>query len=393
MDFEITNSLFSRDLDALKMDAPEDPLTSVVSADKINMEENYFSQGIKFLNYFNEQDTANKLTLYNKIMNMNKPTSASVLEGYADYYVQVEAIISKFLQFVDVKLKDFLETMRIYINEENSIITKYRKDFNDIKNYDDSGLEGYKYTIDESIPDFSAVDAFNASFFDDLFKPVITDLNAQSVAKTVSSIELEEDYKKFRATIINEDRPLSENEFVRYLFRVYRNKSDGFVELDVNEKTIKDIAEDWFNFNNYKNMLIRQQTQMSRAYEGVLKKISTVCKNNNGLTISAFSNLLPADVRSDLKNIDGKAIDNAGAMMSADMMYQLDIYCRAKCDQIKEYTNITCMAFMAKLDAIKAMYEQNRNLLLRCVESLAKPEVYGDIKKKAIEDADKEKED
>ena len=63
--------------------------------------------------------------------------------------------------------------------------------------------------------------------------------------------------------------------------------------------------------------------------------------------------------------------------MSADTMLQLDIYCKAKLDQLQKYTDITCLAFMAKLDALKAMHRQDRNILMSAVDVIEKPENYG----------------
>ena len=67
--------------------------------------------------------------------------------------------------------------------------------------------------------------------------------------------------------------------------------------------------------------------------------------------------------------------------MPSNMMIQLDIYCKAKLDQLQKYSDIACMAFMAKLDAVKDSYAQDRAILLKAVELLDKPDVYGDVTK------------
>ena len=63
--------------------------------------------------------------------------------------------------------------------------------------------------------------------------------------------------------------------------------------------------------------------------------------------------------------------------MSADFMAQLDLYVRAKVDQIQEYSNIHILAFTAKLDAIRDAYRQSRNVLYSALSKVDVTKVKG----------------
>ena len=303
--------------------------------------------------------TDSKITLYESMA--KNESSQMMLESFSDYYVQVEAVISKFLKFLREKLDTFYNNIEGVIAANSELSSNKKSLIEDIKDYECESCEGFNYTINENIPDTGAIDKFNASLFDELFKSSVNDLNAEAVKSTVTSIELEQDYRKFRARILGKNDELSESEFVKYLYMAFRDNNAYEIELGIDAAEIKKIAEAYFKFSDIKSEMDKQYTEISKAYEGILKKISIVSSNNNNLTVQAFTNLLPNDIG--VEKIDGKDTDNNGMMMSADMMLQLDIYCKAKTDQVIKYTDITMMCMAAKMDAIADMYNQNTNIL------------------------------
>ena len=367
--FHPVNSLVSMPLfDVLKADAV-DPQTSILSLSVMHLDECYLAAGVEYLKQMNESFITSKIKLYKAIS--EAADNIVVLESFSDYFVQVEAIISKFLEFIQYRLSEYFSIMD-KLRNDSAVLNQYRETFiKGIKNYEDDGLEFIKYIINENIPNYQAIERFNASLFDDLFKASVNDLSVSSVKNTVTSTELEQDYAKFRGEILGIGDPLSDYEFSRALYATFRE--DPNKEVVIDEVAVKDAAERWFSPE--KEMLNAEYSRIENAYKAILNKVSIVCKNNNGLTVSAFTNLLPGDIR--VEKIDGKKVDSEGMMMSADTMLQLDIYCKAKLDQLQKYTDITCLAFMAKLDALKSMHRQDRNILMRVVDVIEKPENYG----------------
>ncbi len=377
-DFELipTNSLVSGSFDILKMDVVDDPFTNVLSVSAMNMEENYFASSINFLKSINESYIASKVKLYKAIA--ESTTDSVMLESFSDYYVQIDAIIQKFLKFIKYKIDNFLNTVFMYM-DDNKIITEHRKALlEEIKNYTHDGYDGFNYTIKSDIPDLSVLDNFNGSLFDELYKPGINDLSVDSVKQTVTAMELETDVRVFRGKILGMSEPLSDSEFVRHVYLIFRDNVSEAIELNIDAKEIRDIAERWFSKYDIKHTLEQDYKNIEKVYESVLKKIEAISKNNNGMTVAAFTNLMPGDLN--VEKIDGKDINNAGAMMSPEMMLQIDIYTKAKIDQLQKYTDITCMVLTAKMDAIKDMIRQDRAILLNAIEVLDHPEIYYDAR-------------
>ena len=379
-----TNSFIAGDLEILKLDAVDDPGTDPLKVDDINMEESYFSKAIKYLASMNEGYTQSKINLFKSIM--ESTGTSYILESFSDYYVQVEAIIAKFLAFLEARLDEFDADMDRLV-EGNTVIASHRTALmEEIKYYDDDNTEGYNYTIDDSHPNYSILDKFNATLFDELFKPMISDLSVEHVNNIVTSMELESDYRKFRGSLLGTDAELSDDGFIKELYKTFRNGDNSVTELSIDAVEIRNIAEKWFGYREMKSLMRREFNTLRTSYEGILKKVAAVCKDNNSLTVGAFTNLLPADVQ--LEKIDGKAIDSAGAKMSPDLMVQIDIYTKAKLDQLQKYTDICCMAFTAKLDAIKLQFAQYQRILMAAVEVLDKPDCYYDARTNPIKTVD-----
>ena len=372
-----TNSLISSAFNALKSDAVEDPYTDVLSISAMNMEESAFVSSIEYLKKMNEFFMDSKLKLY-KALAENTTDTTVMLESFSDYYVQMDAIIQKFLKFLRFKIDDCIATVTNYM-DETKIISEHKKALTEeIKFYENDSIEGYNFTIEEDVPDVSVLDNFNASLFDQLYKPGMLDMTVDSVKQTVTAMELENDIRVFRAKILGIDGTLSDSEFIRQVYMIFRDNVSNMIELNIDAKTIRDIAEKWFKHYEFKSELNKQYTQIEKAYDGVLKKIEKLTQNNHGMSIAAFTNIMPGDIG--VTKIEGKDIDAAGTMMSPDMMLQIDIYTKAKIDQLQKYTDITCMVMAAKMDAIKDMIRQDRSILLSAIEVLDHPESYYDAR-------------
>ena len=377
-ELNVTNSFIGGDLNILRSNISEDPSTEVLNIRSINMDESYISSAFGIIMEMNRIITNNKIAFYEMAKDSMSNTPL-LLESFSDYYMQADAVIGKFIKFLRVKLDTFFDSMERFI-DSNEVINSHKKDLDNIVNYNDDSVEGYMYTIDDNTPNMGALDAFNASLFDRLFKPTITDYSTEQIRDTITSMDLEAEYEKFRGSLINIEDTLDEKEFINRLYKVYRNDDLSTRKIDIDAKKIKTVADEWFNFNAVKSELNRQFKHMENSYEIILNKISKVCKNNNGLTIHAFNSIMPGDARID--KIDGKTVDTQGMMMSSDMMLQLDIYCKAKIDQLQKYTDYTCMAFCAKMDAIKAKYNQYRVILLNAIDVLDHPAEYYDATKR-----------
>lgn len=371
----ITSSLFGTLLDIVKDETPTTNIANIAAMPAANMEESYFLASIGHIRASNIALREAKLKYYSSIAVAEN--CDYVLESCSDYFVKAESIISKAKEFLRNKLDGFFDYMESFMEDDCANIAAHKKDLTqEVRYFANDHFDGYRFSFSEDIPNMRALDNFSASLFDKLYKCVITDFSVEKIKEVITSIDLEEDYRKFRTELLGSDTPMSEQEFVRNLVSIYRDGQMQAQRIDINAKYVRDIAEEWFDFKSLESMLNAQYKMMEQSCDSVMKRISTICKSNNGLSVSAFTNLMPGDIQ--VKSIDGKDIDANGAMMSGDMMVQLDIYCNAKLTQLQKYTDYIIMAMTAKMDAIKAMYNQYKYILMRVLEVMNHKDLYYD---------------
>ena len=368
-----TNTLAAIALDSLKLNTiGEDPFTNIHSMVNTNMEESCFVSIINKINENSKIQTKNKINLY-ELLALNKDEMI-LMESFADYHVQASEIIKKFLHFLVNKVNTFNSSMQHFIDDQTPI-REHKADLENIKHYEDDGKEGYEYTIHDNIPNIMALDRFNASLFDDLFKSSVTDFSVDSIQTAIGNLNVEQEYALFRGELLGHQSAISNLEFSRELYRVFRDGNDAYIELNIDTEMIQAIVEQWFNYNTIKQNLVSQIKIIAKMCEDILAKIATVTENNNGLTLQAFSKLLPGDIR--VTSVNGKDVDTEGYRMAPDMVIQIDLYCKIKLDQLEKYTNYICMAMGAKMDAIQAMYMQSRSILLDAVHMIEHKDAYG----------------
>ena len=360
----MNNQLFKGTLNTLKTQCSCEELDKTKQL-LVNMDESTFVSGVNAAIEKNRSYNEAKLSLYKSLT--ESADLATIHESFADYSAQALDIIEKFLKFISNKIEERCAMIDDFI-ASNKLIANHKKELTEIKHYDDDSREGYEYTFSDQIPNMSILDRFNASLFEELVQDQWTDLSVESIQSILANVNLEEDYRRVRAEVLGstDGTGLSENEFEQALRAVYRN-GKGSVELYITEDSIKSIAEKWFNHKQYYNTCLKNDIEkLVKSCEKVLDRIESICRNNNGLTVAAFTNLLPGDCR--VQKIDGKDVDLQGMRISADMMVQLDLFCKLKLDQLQKYTDILCMALTAKADAMFSAVQQNAIILTDCID-------------------------
>ena len=173
-------------------------------------------------------------------------------------------------------------------------------------------------------------------------------------------MNLESDYDNFRAKVIGkENDSISITEFSDELYRVYRNGESDTSNIEANSSYIRMCLNRFLQYENFKKQVTHQRDEIIKAYERVQKQVEDITKRNTDLDKQAFLSRLP----SDNGIVDVVSTTGGGTMMAAELMSQIDVYVRAKVDQIQEYSNIHLLAFGAKLDAMKECLNQDRSIL------------------------------
>ena len=363
--FEPTNTLASANFDILKMDAVEDPLINVTKLANMDFEECYTAQVVSFINECRSEITDRKITFYK---NLNEATSdLAVLESFSDFFSGVRNIINKFIKFLRKLVDKFILTIMKFVKSDN-YIKKHKDLFGRIESDMEFEFKGFEYTFDINIPSAAAALSFDNSLFDELYtkaeRSVSEPLGAgkltvQSVRDSIIAIDLEEDYNKFRGAVIGKDgTSITIAEFSQALYKVYRNEDSDNVNITADSAYIRKCLNRYLNYDKMQKEVTHQRDLIIKAYERVQKQVEDIVKRNTDLDKQAFLSRLPSDTG--IIDVETTA---GGTKMAAELMSQIDVYVRAKIDQIQEYSNIHLLAFGGKLDAMKECLAQDRNVL------------------------------
>lgn len=355
-DFIPTNSLSSANFDILKMDAVEDPLINVNKLATMDLEECYTAQVIAFINECRTEVTNHKISFYKSL---NEATSERmVLESFSDFFSGVKDIIAKFIKFIRKIVDKFLVTL-MKIVKSDKFIQKHKDEIIHAASDLEFDFTGFNYTFDPNIPVASAVLGFNNSLFDDLYGNENRSLTGQTVKDSVAKMDLEKDYDSFRAKVIGRDGDeIYISEFSEAIYEVYRNGESDSETITADISYIRRALDRYLNYEKAKKEVEHNRSEIEKAYNKVEKQVKDIVKRNSDLDKQAFLSRLPQD--NGITDIETTA---GGTVMAAELMSQIDVYVKAKVDQIQEYSNIHLLAFGAKLDAMKDCFMQDRNVL------------------------------
>ena len=354
--FEPTNTLASANFDILKIDAVEDPLINVNKLATLDFEESYTAKAVKFINESRKEITDLKISFYKKL---NESTSERiVLESFSDFFVGVKQIIDKFIKFLR-KLADKFITAIMKMVKSDEFIKKHKDDIKNLASEVLFDFYGYTYTFNPNIPLASAALGYNNSLFDELYSNEKRELTGQSVRDSIIAMDLEKDYNLFRGRVIGLDgEEVYISEFGERLFEVFRDGDSSTYSITADYSYIIRCLDRFLNYDQMKKEVERNRNDIEKAYNRVQKEVSDITKNNNNLDKQAFLSRLPQD-----NMITDVETSGGGTMMAAELMSQIDVYVKAKIEQIQEYSNIHLLAFGAKLDAMKECMIQDRSVL------------------------------
>ena len=354
--FEPTNTLATANFDILKMDAVEDPLINVNKLVTLDFEECYTAQVVAFINECRSEITDRKIRFYKSL---NEATNErAVLESFSDFFAGVKQVIDKFIKFLKKLVDRFMVSIMKMVKSDN-YIKKHKDLFSKIERDMEFEFKGFEYTFSPMIPSPSAALDYNNSLFDDLYGDEKRQLTAQSVKSSVVAMDLEKDYNEFRARVIGKDGDsIYISEFSQELYKVYRNGDSDTSNVTADAAYIRKCLNRFLDYTKIQKEVTHQRDEIIKAYEKVQKQVEDITRRNTDLDKQAFLSRLP--INSNITDIETTA---GGTMMAAELMTQIDVYVRAKVDQIQEYSNIHLLSFGAKLDAMKECLNQDRNVL------------------------------
>lgn len=346
--------------DVLSLDAVEDPLINVNKLATLDLEESYTIMACDFLKECNNEIANHKIALY-KSISESAGNYGVVLESFSDFFVKIKDIIDKFLKFIKSLFNKFITTLMKFVSSDK-YITKHKKDFNKFKEADEFEFDGYEYSFVPNIPKSNAILEFNNNLFSDLYGDKNKQLTLVSVRDVVRNIDFEDYYDNFRAKVLGNDTgKIYINDFSEECFKIFRSGDLDTKNMDITSIQVRQSLNRFLDYKKTKSAVERDQKNIEHDYEQVKKDMQNVVKRNGDLSVAAFVNSLPSD--NGITQVDGTNTTNMGMNLTSDFMAQIDMYVKAKVDQIQECSNIHVLAFSAKLDALKECYKQDRNIL------------------------------
>ena len=356
-----TNTMSNTAFDVLRMDGIDDPLINVNKLGTLDLDESYFATAVSFIKEANNDLMESKQNLYKSISEAT--TQFVVLESFSDFFSRVNDIINKFIKFIKSLAQRFLTHINKLINSDK-YINSHKTDFKDFRDTDKFTINGYNYTFNPNIPMAAASVSFNRSLFEDLYdKSGSIDLSPNGVNTSINKIDIESSCDEFRGSVLGQSTPISVGEFDTELFKIYRDNSIDTEEIEVDSLEVSKALNRFTSFSDNKKQITNDQSKIERDYEQVKKQVKDITRRNGDLNLSAFIDRLPQEMQGNIKKSKDSTDNQQGFSMSADLMYKLDLYTKAKVDQITEFSNIHTLAFSAKLDALKESYKQDRALL------------------------------
>ncbi len=360
-------SVNAMSFDVLKMDDVEDPLINVTKLASMDLEESYFITAMEFIKNRNTEINECKMELYKSI---SEATETYVInEAFSLFFGKINDIIDKFLKFIASLVKRF-STVLSKIVDSNRYLVKHKKEFENFSEIDNFKFNGFYYTIVPNVPASNIVAGeFNKDLFDELYNTTSSTIGMDDVTNGINKIE-NFDYSDFRGKIIGKDYKISESEFAAELFKVYRSNKSETDDIYVDRSIVNKALDEFINFRDKRREIEEDNKNIVKEYDKIKKQVKEITKRNGDLNAYAFTNAFPG-----MKNID-----NNNGYVSGDLMARVDVYIKAKCDQITQYSNIHTLAFTAKLDAIKESYIQNRSMLYTALLKIQRSDIEKGVK-------------
>jgi hypothetical protein len=329
------------------------------------VEESYFLSAIAYV-----QESKNELKTYTKELykSISETTEYDVVtESFSDFFAKVKEIITKFLNFIKSLFNRFIIALNKFVSSDK-YIKKHKDDF---KNFDTEKhnfkFDGYKFTLVSDVPVINALATFEQDFIDLDFSnlkdadKIVKEINAKY--KALSDSLQFDFYDKFRALVMgNSEGSVSSSDYYDELFSLFRDGNNTKQELDI---TAADIHESLARFEGYKKFqdeTKKIKDKIDKEYNQIEKAIQNMVYRNKDNDLTKLMSISVTDY-------NGSKVP---LQVNNEIMAKIDVFIKAKVNQVIEMSNIHSLAFSYKLDAISDCYKQDKQILYTALNKMQK---------------------
>lgn len=353
------SSLLSRPSNGIDLDSITEGFT-----------QSYFSEALNFcLEQRREFYEANK-KFYRTIVESGNDT-AIIHEGFGDFFNTVKKIIDKFLDFIKRLFSKFILTMNSFVKSE-SYLKKCKDEFSKFNGDCNFTMDGYTFTINPDIPVVNAKASWNDnSFFVDVYDgntsfsltPADSKTSLKDTIKSHSdmlnrAIETGDWFDNFRAEVLGRTHDMIyQDEYAKELFREYRDGKETSSDMDI---TSTEVMEALNRFTNHDKVL----SSVKKTKESVDKEYNAIKKHLDKMMSINFSG---GNKTATINDPDGAFSSHT---LTGDEITKMDLYIKAKINQIQQMSSIHTLAFSAKIDAVNDCFKQDKNLLYKALSKI-----------------------
>ena len=341
----------------------------------------YFSQTVDFLIESNKEFNQATKLLYRAIYEAGD-NQVIVNESFADFGTAVKKIIDKFIAFMKSLFERFITNMNSMVKSEK-YLKKHKDDFKKFSAVHEFEYTGYEFTLfDSNIPEANAesewikdIDSADFSQYANMFKDNngnaidLTDITTKSSLLKSVEDKMKENYKNLtkklegdyydnlRGRIIGkgDSYNISESEFAKELFCVFRNDSSDKTSITVNSSYITDCYRRFDNYEDLKKSITKTKKEIETDYKNVKSEMEKMIKTTgSGDTLSMSLGYKDTYTAQDMA-------------ANAAMLTQMELYKKAKVNQVQQMSNMHALAFATKLDAARDMFNQDKAILYKAL--------------------------
>lgn len=355
------NSLFSLDL------VKNENLDTTNVLESSYVEESYFISTLNFITESKKELGEHTKDLYKNILEC---TDQEVLnESFNDFLSKAKTMIDKFLKFI----KSMVDRFIAYLNKMIASDRYIRKNKDIFKKFTDDHefeLDGYYFTFDENIPAINALAEFNKDFLELDFDIMNGNKSNGDYIKyitaqqgTLSSKLNNGFYDQFRAEVLGkENYEITQGEFAEELFETFRGGYSKKDTITINAENLINSLSFFLNYKDFEKEVKKTKDKIEKEYRTIEKSVERLIKKGDSLEKTIALVVSP--------EYDGAPSESFN--VSQEVFNKLNLFTKAKINQISEMSAIHSMAFSYKLDAIKECYNQDKKILYRALSEIQK---------------------
>ena len=322
-------------------------------------EESFFFQTLSFISECrSDVDAANKV-FYKSLLESGN-NHIVINESFSDFFQSIKNVIRKVIEFVKSIFKRFLTKLNSLIKREK-YLKNHKDDFNKFSSKNEFTFDGFTFTFLPTIPAVNTLTDYSKS---------IEDINVSGYAKGEDAKQtLKAKYETFirdlddhiydeiRAQCIGSDsKYIYETEYAKELFCIFRDDQSTKEPIEVTASKVSEYYSRFTNFDKLEKEIKKDRDRIEKEYEKLKKQVDAAVKK------TADGSSMTVD---DVNGVAGNPF-----VADKDMVAILDLFVKAKANQIQNISNIHLLAFGAKLDAIKDCFNQDKTVLYRALSKI-----------------------